>query len=238
MAAPFLTRLAIMPRATTTTTKSPKKRPDEAPKTRRLQARRTPNQARSRETLQTVLRATAQAIERDGLDRLTTRRVAALAGISVGALYEYFPNKQSIVYALVTDWMERVFTVLDQLHPRHGGTTDILSYLGTQIDQIAQLYRDQPALGALIAMVTSVPELNDAVRAHDKRLASSVTSALQHFAPHADPRDIRSAARCITIMADEILCEAIGHKAPDADRLIRNLKICVFALGTRLLLPG
>jgi AcrR family transcriptional regulator len=237
MAPPFPTRLAAMPRSTTTATKSPKKKSDLAPKARRLQQRRTPNQARSRETLQTVLRATADAIERDGLDRLTTRRVAALAGISVGALYEYFPNKQAIVYALVTDWMERVFTVLDELHPERGGSPDILSYLGNQIDHIAQLYRDQPALGTLIAMVSSVPELHDAVRGHDERLAGSVTSALKHFAPQADLSDIKSAARTIAIIADDILCEAIAHNAPDADRLIRNLKICVFALGTRLLLP-
>lgn len=205
--------------------------------TKRLQPRRLPNQARSRDTVQTVLRAAGDAIERDGLDRLTTRRIAELADISVGALYEYFPNKQAVVYALVTDWMARSFEVLDSLHPQRGGAQDVLAYLGTQIDRMAELYRDQPGLGALITMVTSVPDLRDAVRAHDERSAASVTSALQFFAPGADPQDVQSAARTIAIIAHEILCEAVARNAPDADRLIRNLKICVFALGTRLLLP-
>ena len=206
-------------------------------KSKRLQPRRTPNQARSRDTLETVLRAAGAAIERDGLDRLTTRRIAELAGISVGALYEYFPNKQAVVYALVTDWMERVFAVLDGLHPRHGATPDVLTYLGSQIDQMTQLYRDQPGLSALLTMVASMPELHDAVRMHDERSAASVASALHHFAPLADPQDVRSAARTIAIIAHEILCEAVARNAPDAARLLRNLKICVFALGTRLLLP-
>jgi AcrR family transcriptional regulator len=227
-----------MSRTASSATAAKKKKSESAGKARRLQPRRTPSQARSRETVQTVLNAAAHAIERDGLDRLTTRRVATAAGISVGALYEYFPNKQAIVYALVTDWMGRVFDVLDALHPQHGGPSDILTYLGTQIDQIARLYRDQPGLGTLVTMVTSVTDLHDAVRAHGERTEASVTSALCHYAPQADPQDVRSAARTIAFMAEEILCEAIARKAPDADRLIRNLKICVFALGTRLLLPA
>jgi AcrR family transcriptional regulator len=206
-------------------------------KAKRLQPRRTPNQARSRDTLELVLRAAGAVIGRDGLDRLTTRKIAEEAGISVGALYEYFPNKQAVVYALVNDWMERVFELLDALHPRHGNTQDVLTYLGSQIDQMTDLYRDQPGLSALITMVASMPELHDMVRMHDERSAASVASALHHFAPLADPQDVRSAARTVAIIAHEILCEAVARNASDASRLLRNLKVCVFALGTRLLLP-
>lgn len=223
----------------------PKASPTAAPKRRRatsevdsrLEQRRVPFQERSRETVRTVLRAAADVIDRDGLDHLTTRRIAQAAQISVGALYEYFPNKQAIVYALVVDWMERVFQVLDALHPRCGGAQDVLGYLGSQIDRMARLYADQPGLGALITMVTSVPELRDAVRLHDERCVASVVSALGHFAPAAGEDELRSTARTIAIIAHEILCEAIGRRADDAPRLVGNLKVCVFALGTRLLLP-
>src|ERR1017187_2592808 len=168
----------------TRSTPPPKKAIENA---RKLSPRRTPNQARSRDTVATILQAAGHSIERDGLDRLTTRRIASMAGISVGALYEYFPNKQSIVYALVTDWMERTFKVLDDLHPAHEGAQDMLGYLGAQVDGMAILYRDQPGLSALVTMVSSVPELRDAVRVHDERSAASVATALQYFAPKAEP---------------------------------------------------
>jgi AcrR family transcriptional regulator len=218
-------------------TPSVKKKVERASGAKGLQPRRTPNQARGRDTVQAVLRAAGAAIERHGLDSLTTRRIADLAGISVGALYEYFPNKQAVVNALVEDWMERVFGVLDGLHPRHGGAPDMLTYLGTQIDRMTELYRDQSGLSALVTMVTAMPELHDVVRMHDERAAVSVTSALQHYAPLADLQDVQTAARTIAIIAHEILCEAVARNAPDATGLLRNLKICVFALGTRLLLP-
>lgn len=218
-------------------TSSVKKKVERTAGAKHLEPRRTPNQARGRDTVQAVLRAAGKAIENDGLDRLTTRRIADLAGISVGALYEYFPNKQAVVNALVEDWMERAFEVLDGLHPRHGGAPDILSYLGGQIDRMTQLYREQSGLSALVTMVTAMPELHDVVRMHDERAAASVTSALQHYAPLADPQDVQAAARTIALIAHEILCEAVARNAPDAAGLLRNLKICVFALGTRLLLP-
>jgi AcrR family transcriptional regulator len=202
----------------------------------RLAPRRLPNQARARETLEAILRATGAEIDREGLDRLTTKRVAATAGISVGALYEYFPNKEAIVYALISDWLSRGFDVLDGLHPDRGGDQDMLTYLARQIEGMARIYADQPGLSGLITMISSMPTLREAVREHDSRSAATVASALRHFAPMADPEAALTTARTIALIAHELLSEAVVRKAPDGDRLIENLKVCVFALASRLLL--
>lgn len=180
------------------------------------------------------MRATGVEIDRDGLDRLTTKRIAATAGISVGALYEYFPSKEAILYALVGDWLSRGFAVLDGMHPDRGGDRDMLTYLARQIDGMARIYADQPGLSSLITMITSMPALREAVREHDSRSAATVASALQHFAPMADPQAALTTARSISIIAHELLSEAVIRKAPDAERLVENLKVCVFALASRL----
>ena len=62
--------------------------------------RRTPRQARALETLETIFEATARIIEREGADALTTNRIAERAGIAIGSLYAYFPNKQAILLAM------------------------------------------------------------------------------------------------------------------------------------------
>ncbi|HLZ98991.1 MAG TPA: helix-turn-helix domain-containing protein, partial [Steroidobacteraceae bacterium] len=69
-------------------------------KRRRLDMRRHPSQARARRTFGTVLDAAVALIEREGVERATTRRIALAAGVSIGAVYEYFPNKESIVLHL------------------------------------------------------------------------------------------------------------------------------------------
>lgn len=65
-----------------------------------LKPRRTPRQARAAVTMDAIFEATIQLLVADGIHRLTTTRVAERAGVSVGTMYQYFPHKKSLVYAL------------------------------------------------------------------------------------------------------------------------------------------
>ncbi len=64
-----------------------------------LKLKKQPRQARARATVDAILEAAAQVLAREGYAAVTTNRVAEVAGVSIGSLYEYFPNKQSIVAA-------------------------------------------------------------------------------------------------------------------------------------------
>jgi AcrR family transcriptional regulator len=64
--------------------------------------RKSPRQARSRATVETILEAAARVLVKDGLEHTTTNRVAEAAGVSVGSLYQYFPSKDALVAALLT----------------------------------------------------------------------------------------------------------------------------------------
>ena len=61
--------------------------------------RRSPKQSRSRATCDAILEAAAQILERDGPARFNTASVAERAGVSIGTLYQYFPDKQAILLA-------------------------------------------------------------------------------------------------------------------------------------------
>jgi AcrR family transcriptional regulator len=65
-----------------------------------LNPRKTPRQARAAATLDAMFEATIQVLVTDGPHRLTTTRVAQRAGVSVGTMYQYFPHKQALFYAL------------------------------------------------------------------------------------------------------------------------------------------
>lgn len=80
-----------------------------------LDPRKSPVQARSTASVNAILEATIQVLLREGRERLTTTRVASRAGVSVGTLYQYFPNKSALLQAAlkrhlddVTDAVERV----------------------------------------------------------------------------------------------------------------------------------
>lgn len=63
--------------------------------------RKSATQKRSKAMVETLLDATARVLVREGYDRASTNRIAAIAGVSVGSLYQYFPNKEALVAALV-----------------------------------------------------------------------------------------------------------------------------------------
>ncbi|SON60904.1 putative HTH-type transcriptional regulator [Mycobacterium simulans] len=82
-------------------------------------ARKTPAQERSRETVQRILDAAARVLKERGYGGVSTNRIAAAAGISPGSLYQYFPNKDAILEAMVADYtrqlQDEVSTKLHQL---------------------------------------------------------------------------------------------------------------------------
>lgn len=74
-----------------------------------LKPRKLPVQARSAASVEAILDATIQVLLRDGTERLTTTAVARRAGVSVGTLYQYFPNKSSLLQAVLRRHLERVY---------------------------------------------------------------------------------------------------------------------------------
>ncbi|RQP22410.1 TetR family transcriptional regulator [Piscinibacter terrae] len=72
-----------------------------------ITSRRQPKQARSNELVSAILEAAVQVLAKEGARRFTTTRVAERAGVSVGSVYQYFPNKASILFRLQSDeWQQ------------------------------------------------------------------------------------------------------------------------------------
>jgi AcrR family transcriptional regulator len=68
---------------------------------KRLKPRKKPVQTRSAKTVEEILEGAAHILEARGLEGYTTNEVAARAGVSIGSLYQYFPNKDAITLALI-----------------------------------------------------------------------------------------------------------------------------------------
>jgi len=76
--------------------------------------RREPKQQRSRQTVDAVLEAVNLVVKRHGSQAITTNRIAEAAGVSVGSLYQYFPDKRAIFTALHDRHVDDVRQVIDQ----------------------------------------------------------------------------------------------------------------------------
>ena len=88
-----------------------------------LEPRRSPVQARSAASVEAILEATIQVLLQVGKERLTTTRVASRAGVSVGTLYQYFPNKSSLLQAVLRRHLTEVGDAVELVCKEQKGRT-------------------------------------------------------------------------------------------------------------------
>ena len=107
--------------------------------------RKSASQERSRATVEALLDATARVLRRDGYDRASTNRIAATAGVSVGSLYQYFPNKEALVAALVARHNRELLQLLrDAL--REVASLDLASAIRELVRAAGEAHLVVPAL--------------------------------------------------------------------------------------------
>lgn len=143
----------------------------------RISSRKQPKQARSTELVSAILEAAVQVLAKEGAARFTTARVADKAGVSVGSVYQYFPNKAAILFRLQSDeWRQTTELLRTILEDRARPPLERLRALvhafvrseceeaamRTALNDAAPLYRDAPEAQA--ARVSGTDTVRDFMR--------------------------------------------------------------------------
>ena len=123
--------------------------------------RRAPRQGRSRQTVDAVLAAVPRVIRREGVDAVTTNRIAEAAGVSIGSLYQYFPDKKAIFSALHERHVEDVRQVIERAIAEHASSTresqtSLDTFTQALVEGLADLHAAEPELHELVS--EQVPE--------------------------------------------------------------------------------
>lgn len=140
-------------------------------------ARNRPKQSRSRATVGAILEATIRVLDQEGYEAATTTRVAEVAGVSIGTLYQYFSNRDAILDALqdrelshALEFMAKVLSEADRYSERELARTVILGLL--------EMYNAAPALHRVLVIEGLRVTPPDRVHAFDVRMVSAIRSFL------------------------------------------------------------
>jgi AcrR family transcriptional regulator len=101
------------------------------PTTEAVTPRKKAKQARSHATIEAILQATAQILVKDGIDAASTNRIAEKAGVSVGSLYQYFPSKEAVIFALVERHVQRMQKQLEDY---------VEKFVGAPVEEVVPAY--------------------------------------------------------------------------------------------------
>lgn len=113
-----------------------------------LKPRKTPRQARSEATVDAIFQATIQVLLAGGPYKLTTTRVAERAGVSVGTMYQYFPHKQALLYAVLQNHLNGIAAAVEAACATHQGGS-----VGSMLDSLVTAYIEAKAVRVPVSRV-------------------------------------------------------------------------------------
>lgn len=182
-----------------------------SPEKPRISARKQPKQGRSEQLVAAILEAAIQVLTDEGARRFTTARVAERAGVSVGSLYQYFPNKESILFRLQADeWRETGAMIGEILADQSRTPQARLRHLVT-----AFIRSECEEAAVRIALGDAAPLYRDAPEAQEQRGANTQMLALfmRELMPHAtDDR------RVLTADMFKLSLQAVGKRVSEDGR--------------------
>jgi len=197
---------------------------------RQLTPRRFPKQARSEATVEAILEAAAQIFERYGYAAGTTNRIAERAGVSIGSLYQYFPNKDTILIALVQRHLAEGTATLQPHIERLESGTGFDDVVPDIVDAMVAMHAAAPGLHRVLFEETPLPPALRAEldRMEDRLVALAANALIDGLAsPRADlclpARIVISAIeglthRLILRPPTGVTSEAIGHEITELVR--------------------
>jgi AcrR family transcriptional regulator len=158
-------------------------------------SRRQPVQARSAQLVADILQASIRVLEREGPHKFTTIRVAEAAGVSVGSVYQYFPNKQAILHRLQVDEWQKTGETVDAI------LADAALPPGPRLRALFRAFFQSECDEAplRLALDAAAPRYQDAPesRAGRRRSQRIVAGFLAVAAPKASPRQRRFAGQLL-----------------------------------------
>ena len=184
--------------------------------------RKAPSQARARATRDAILEATARVLVKDGFDHASTNRIADVAGVSIGSLYQYFPSKEALVAALAERHMEEMTQELAAAMERVA-RLDLRDAVSEMVELSLRAHAIDPALHKVL--IEQVPRVGRLERVHEveRQMQKLARGWLELHRGEIADKDLDLAA-FVAVTVVEALTHAVTTTRPEQvkDRAIAH----------------
>ncbi len=175
--------------------------------------RRLPKQRRARQTVDAILDAVVRVLKREGFGAVTTNRIAEVAGVSIGSVYQYFPDKQAIFVALHQRHIDQIDRMVETKLVEHAGSS-LDELMHAMIEGMIDAHTADPELYELLA--TEVPHRADGTRDFAVRLHGAFRLALSSRAHELKKgRNLDKLVFVVTHMVESLSHGALFRRPPD-----------------------
>ncbi len=189
-----------------------------------LQPRRSPTQNRAKRTVGKILDATAELLDDEGSENLTTERVAERSGVNIATLYHYFPNKLALLHALALQFGEQQQERLDEAyrHREEIGWRDTLDKL---IDAAFEFNRTVKGALAVARAMQSNAALRQIDYERDSGQSEFVATLLAELGMTGSKHQLQLRALVVLQAAGSAMDKALMWYPENADAAMDEVKL-------------
>lgn len=187
--------------------------------------RRKPRQARSQERVNRILDVAKHLFIEDGYDNTSTNAIAKQAKVPIGSLYQFFPDKQAILYALAEQYMQQFhqqLTTEDSEATRQLSLTDYVDHI---VDSTYRLFEQNPGYHAIFIQVqNTMPELAKLEDTVDAQIIEDWAIELAQRSSSLEPADCEAIAFVLVKSIGLLLWLSLSQEAEFRERIVVETK--------------
>jgi len=186
--------------------------------------RKTPNQRRSKERVEKMLSVAIELISQNGSDAMRMSEVAKLAGVSIGSLYQYFPDKSAIIQTLAERYNAQGKDCI-KAGLAHVRTVDELcEAFGALVDEYYALFLAEPVMRDIWSGTQADKALRKIELASSRESASDLVNVLTRLQPKMDVDELSASAFLVMHLGEATMRLAISVDADEGEKLVAGYK--------------
>ena len=174
-------------------------------------ARKQPKQERSRTTVEAILQATSRVLAREGYPATTTTRVAEVAGVSIGSLYQYFPSRESLIAQLVDEHIAKILQLLGEGITALAGEP-LPRGVHTLVRTVLLVHAVDPELHAVLTQHLPLVKGFEKVRQLNLEAQAMVLAYLERHRAELRPKDLELAAFMLVTSVQAVVSAAVAAR--------------------------
>ncbi|PBB97155.1 MULTISPECIES: TetR/AcrR family transcriptional regulator [unclassified Mesorhizobium] len=186
--------------------------------------RRAPTQQRSRERVERMLAAAAALIAEQGSDAMRMGEVAERAGVSIGSLYQFFPDKRAIVWALAERYTAESQACISAALKDVSDAEGLKQAFSELVDIYYGMFLAEPVMRDIWSGTQADKALRELELADSRANARFLVAVLKRLRPGADTVAMETAALLVWQMGEAVMRLAISVDREEGDRLVAAYK--------------
>ena len=196
--------------------------------------RRKPSQTRSREKVKLILDCATALIAQQGSDAMRMSEVAQNAGISIGALYQYFLDKTAIVRVLAQGYNQEARECIEQGLIQVQTLPQLIEAFNCLIDEYYALFMAEPVMRDIWAATQANKTLREEEVAESRLNGALLAAAMRRLRPQSDPAVVENAAFLLMHLGEATMRLAVSTGPDEGRELVASYK----QMAARMLADG